>query len=451
MSQKDEASGASPSESETETLGLKGALPGRAPIRQFRLRVLDGPSSGLTFTSSRPRTVLGKYPSADFVLKDPTVSRFHCELEIEGDQVVVRDLKSRNGTFVDGTKVLVCWLHDGATLKLGQTKLRFELRSEPVLVPLSTRVRFGSMVGHSLVMREAFAVLELAAKSNATLLLRGETGTGKDLAAESVHFKSGRSEGPFVVVDCAAIPANLLESQLFGYQRGAFTGADRDHVGAVETASGGTLFLDEVAELSLDLQPKLLRVLEQRAVQRLGSNQQIPVDVRIIAATNRNLREEVNAQRFRSDLFYRLAVVELVLPPLRKRTEDIPLLVGEILGSFETEDSSVFEEFRTSEFFEDLARHTWPGNVRELRNYLERCALLGTLAPPVDEQEADNPPPIDVERPLSAARQLWLQWFEKRYLEALLRKTDDNVSAAARLARVDRAHFHRLLCRSGLR
>ena len=242
--------------------------------------------------------------------------------------------------------------------------------------------RFGRMVGRSPAMQTVFDLLGKASASDATIMLEGETGTGKEVSAEAIHKGSPRRDKPFLVVDCGAMPPQLLESELFGHERGAFTGAVSSRQGAFEAADGGTVFLDEIGELPLDLQPKLLRVLERREVRRVGTNNHVPVDVRLIAATNRSLREQVAAHKFRSDLYYRLAVVEVKLPPLRERLADLPALVEHIVRNLGTVDEETLAAVRTAPFLGALAEHTWPGNIRELRNYLERCAALHDFAPP---------------------------------------------------------------------
>src|SRR6476661_914091 len=242
--------------------------------------------------------------------------------------------------------------------------------------------RFGRMVGRSPAMQSVFEVLGKASSSDATILLEGETGTGKEVSAEAIHRGSPRRDKPFLVVDCGAMPPQLLESELFGHERGAFTGAVSSRQGVFEAANGGTVFLDEIGELSIDLQPKLLRVLERREVRRVGTNNHVPVNVRLIAATNRSLREQVAAHKFRSDLYYRLAVVEVKLPPLRERLPDLPALVEHIVRNLGTTDEQALEAVRSTGFLGALAEHTWPGNIRELRNYLERCVALHDFAPP---------------------------------------------------------------------
>jgi two-component system, NtrC family, response regulator GlrR len=332
------------------TDALAPAAQGHALVQQFRLRVVDGPDAGQTQVSGRERLVIGTHESADLVLTDPTVSRFHCEITIADGKAALRDLDSRNGTVIGDVEVAVGGLCDGAMLTLGQTRLRFELTADHVKVPVSDRESFGAMRGRSRTMRSVFAKLERAARKEVTVLLIGETGTGKDVAAEAIHRESKRAHQPFAIVDCGSIPGPLLES----HERGAFTGADRARAGAFEAATGGTLFLDEIGELALDLQPKLLRVLEDRSVQRLGSTKRTPVDVMVIAATNRNLRAEVNCHRFRADLYYRLAVLEVTLPPLRTRPEDLPDLVDAVLDNIGA-DPSAAAALRNRDFIAGLS------------------------------------------------------------------------------------------------
>ncbi len=316
--------------------------------------------------------------------------------------------------------------------------------------------RFGQVVGCSASMHSVFELLQRAATSDATVLLEGETGAGKRATAEAIHNEGLRKSGPFVVVDCGASPPDLLENELFGHERGALSGGVAPQQAAFEAASGGTLFLDEVSELRLDLQLKILRVLERGQLKRFGSSSLATFDLRVIAATHRNLRTEVRAQRFRSDLYYRLAVVRVKLPPLRERVADMPLLIDDILTSLAATDQTMLAALRSPEFLERLGRYRWPGNIRQLRNFIERCVALGNsnLSPNPDESSAESSPPpgaIDISQPLRTAREQWVSTFERRYLEALLRKHNDNVSAAARAAEVDRIHLYRLLWKHGLR
>jgi two-component system response regulator GlrR len=425
-----------------------------AVIAPLELRVIAGPMAKHVFRATRDRFVVGMHPSADFVLKDETVSRFQCEIAIEGDRIVIRDLGSKNGTLVDGVSVMQAHLRVGSRIQIGVTEIELGLGSTPVEVPLTAENRFGELVGDSLAMRAEFAILERAARSEATVLLGGESGTGKEAAAQAIHDKSTRKDGPFLIVDCGAIPAALLESELFGHEKGAFTGATSERRGAFEAAEGGSIFLDEIGELGLELQPKLLRALEQRQVKRVGANTYRPVDVRVIAATNRNLQAEVNARRFRSDLYFRLAVIEVRLPPLRERPEDIPVLVESVLSGLGKTDQPEAAGLRTKQTRDELALRPWPGNVRELRNYVERFLALGGMqsASPVVEELARDLSDVDLtHEDLKTARERWVRTFEREYLVRLLEANDGNASAAARSAGVDRKYLYRLLWRHGLR
>ena len=431
----------------TEALTASSA-PLRALVRECKLTILGGELDGTEHPFAAERMVIGADPRADFVVADPAMSKFHCELRIADGASFVRDLGSRNGTFIDRVPILEAPLRDGALLTIGRTQMRFDVGARHHEIPLSPRDRFGRLRGASVPMRAAFALLEAAAASQSTVLLQGESGTGKDLAAESIHLESPRRDGPFVVVDCGAIPGSLLEAELFGHEAGAFTGATTTRIGAFEAAAGGTLLLDEIGELALDLQPKLLRVIDRREIQRIGGTRRIPVDVRVLAATNRNLKEEVNARRFRSDLYFRLAVLVVRMPPLRERTIDIPLLVEAILADLGDRDSPMARALSKGELLPELLRHAWPGNVRELRNYIEACVVRQERAL---EPAASDEPRIDVTLPLRAVREQWLRHVERRYLQELLVAHGNNVSAAARAAGVDRVHLHRLLSRAGLR
>jgi two-component system, NtrC family, response regulator GlrR len=434
-----------------------------AVMPPLTLTVTAGVDRGLVHAATGQRVVVGVHPSADLVLHDGTVSRFHCEVAVDGDHVSIKDLGSRNGTFVDGVSIVHAHLKTGSRIAIGSSELEFGLGREPLRIEISKSARFGALVGESTPMRAVFALLDRAAKSEATVLLSGETGTGKEIAAESLHAASARGKGPFVVVDCGAIPGELLESELFGHEKGAFTGAVNARAGAFEVAEGGTVFLDEIGELGLELQPKLLRVLERKHLKRVGQSRYVPVDVRVIAATNRNLQSEVNSRRFRADLYYRLAVLEVRLPALRERPEDVPLLVEHILAGLGASSQPEAAVLRGEAAALELMRHPWPGNVRELRNYVERCLALadrGPLSLPDAGGEAPAGAELDRESGgtsdaapgnLRSARQSWLREFEKRYLEELLAQNGGNVSAAARSAGIDRKYLYRLLWRNGLR
>jgi len=421
------------------------------PVRRLELRVIAGAEEGTRHTCVRERTLIGTDALADLLLSDPTVSRAHCEIVVSDGKVIVRDLESRNGTSVNGVSVVAAHLTNGSVIRVGRTELLFEAGRPEKALPRSDVDRFGSLVGTSPAMQAVFEFLERVAASDVTVLVQGETGTGKDLAASSIHAASERRDKPFIVVDCGAISPHLLESELFGHERGAFTGADKARAGVFESAQGGTIFFDEVGELGAELQPKLLRVLEQREVRRVGGTAVIPIDVRVIAATNRDLAEQVREGQFRADLYYRLMVAQVTMPPLRERKQDIPLLVRAILEQMEASDHCDALLAR-ADFLAELYRHDWPGNARELRNYLSRCLAVQDYVPIARLREVhDHVEPIDVDVPLRDARERWLEKLEHAYLEKILAAHNNNVTLAARAAGLNRAHFHRLLARHGLR
>lgn len=431
--------------------GAPTAAYGESPLvakgaaRRFRLVVIEGPARGVTWQSSTDRCAIGSQAGNDLVIDDTTVSRFHCEVVLDESKIRVRDLGSRNGTVVDGVSIMSAFLRAGSLLRLGKTVLRFELGTETNRLPISEESEFGSLKGTSPVMRSAFAILARAAQSDATVLLEGETGTGKSQAAHSVHRKSARAQGPFVIVDCGAIQGNLLESELFGHEKGSFTGAADRRIGAFEEASGGTLFLDEIGELSMDLQPKLLRALEAREVRRIGANAHVPIDVRVIAATNRDLRADVNSGRFRADLYFRLAVVTIAMPPLRQRPQDIPTIAEEIMTSLRPSPEAL-AAVRTPEFMAQLRYGAWPGNVRELRNYIERCLILCSIEPAGEQVTEASSTGIEVDPRASYAseRERVIAAFEKRYIEGLLQLHGGKIGKAAEASGLDRTYFYRL-------
>jgi len=395
--------------------------------------------------------VVGSQSDCGLVLADPAVSRRHLLIQPAEAGVLLRDLGSTNGTFVGGLRVTEVVAPPGTAVFVGETRLEIVETVERIPVPLSRRRRFGELLGESAAMREVYTLLERAGEVDVTVLLEGATGTGKELAARALHAHSARASGPFQVFDCGAVSPTLIESELFGHVKGAFTGADRDRPGAFELASGGTLFLDEIGELPLALQPKLLRALESRVVKRVGGLEAIPVDVRFVAATNRDLRREVKRERFREDLLYRLDVFRIVMPPLTAHREDIPLLVKHFLGPLG--DAQLDEETLTR-----LAQADWPGNVRELRNAVERAViLLGGNAAAVAALSSTPPPPpsealaaVDASRPFKDVKADLVTAFERVYIERILERTGGNVSAAAREAGIDRKHLERLIRKHGI-
>ncbi|MGK4008181.1 sigma 54-dependent Fis family transcriptional regulator [Sorangium sp. So ce1036] len=411
--------------------------------------MLQGPDAGASVELPGPEARLGTGRDADLLLKDPTVSRFHLVLRIEGDNIRVLDAGSRNGTTVDGIRVRDAYARPDSAIGLGGTVLRLRMLPDMVELPLSPHDRFGQMLGQSVAMRRLFALLERVAPRDSTLLIEGETGTGKEIVARSVHAASARAHRPFVVFDCSAVSANLIESELFGHLRAAFTGATNDRVGRFEAADGGTLFLDEIGELPLELQPKLLRAIENREIVRIGSNTPRRVDVRIIAATNRCLTREVERGTFREDLYYRLAVVPVRLPPLRERIEDIPLLVRQFEAEWRAHGAAPIPD----EVVARLKRQSWPGNVRELRNKIDRMLALGVPELlPDSAADAACPAKLEVNLavPLAVGLEHIVEEYKRAYVEAALRQAEGNVSRAARIAGVGRAFIQKAMKRFSL-
>ncbi len=430
-------------------------------LPRLALVVLSGEGRGEEFVMEGERLAIGKSSSNDIVLTHQTVSRSHCEILREGQGYVLKDLGSTNGTLLDGAEVREAFLKPGAVLTVGEVELKVRTFSERIEVLPSERTRFGGVVGRSQGMREIFGLLERLAPSDATVLLGGETGTGKDAMARAIHQASKRKERPFIVVDCGAVVANLIESELFGHEKGAFTGASERRRGAFELADGGTLFLDEIGELPLDLQPKLLRALEARSFRRVGGNTELSVDIRVIAATKRNLSVEVDRGKFREDLYFRLAVVPVDLPPLRERKEDLPLLVEHLLEGIQAGDPDAGELRMAEAAVEALAGHDWPGNVRELRNVLARAAFLARTGDgeirlghvPVGAPVGGGSgiaPTFDPQMSYRDTKSAFEQEFERRYVEWLLERHDGNISAAARSADMDRKYLHKLAKKHGV-
>jgi len=415
--------------------------------------VLSGTAKGTSLPVA-DRIRIGKAPDNDLVLADDTVSRHHCELYRASDGIHVRDLGSTNGTKVQGARVSEAVVGPGTVLKVGEVEVILRVGVRTVEVLPSDKTYFGEAIGQSLSMRTIFGVLERIAPTVATVLFQGETGTGKDVLARATWTESDRAQKPFVVVDCGAVSYSLIESELFGHERGAFTGAVAARQGAFELAEGGTVFLDEIGELPLDVQPKLLRVLETREFRRVGGNRVLKTDVRVVVATKRNLEREIEAGKFREDLYFRLAVVPLTVPPLRARREDIPLLVEGILKAG-GRDLAVSDETMQA-----LVAHDWPGNVRELRNVLDRAIYLARAAGqseltlvslPTAGSAAGDVFHFDAAKSYRETRARYDAEFERRYVKWLLARHGSNVSAAAREAKMDRKHLHDIAKKHGLR
>jgi two-component system response regulator GlrR len=419
-----------------------------APRPRFRVRLERGAGPRSDLVSSRDRVVIGRSPQADLVIEDESVSRIHCEIASEESGLVLRDLGSRQGTWIGGIRIREVILTGETHIRVGDAEVSFHIVSGVDVRPLHAEPYFGDLIGQSAVMRIAFARLARLAGRDTTVLLEGESGTGKELAARAIHDASTRRTGPFVVVDCGAISPTLVEAELFGHERGAYTGASHARDGAFVRADHGTIFLDEVGELSLDLQPRLLGVLERREVKPIGAAQPSSVDVRVIAAVNRDLRLLVNEGRFREDLYYRLAVACVRLPPLRERSGDIPLLVDQFQEQHSSNDGNQYIIEAT--VVQQLALRHWSGNVRELRNVIEQIVALGVGELPSAETDSDFPP-ADADSPFKLAKAQLVERFERDYLASVLARHGGNITAAALASRLDRVHFLRLLDRHGLR
>jgi DNA-binding NtrC family response regulator len=417
------------------------------PIRTLAVDIVEGPAAGLARMAESDTLSVGTADGNDLVVADPTVSRYHLELTRRPDGIQVIDAGSLNGTFAGTVRIERALVPPGTVLRLGKTALRVG-DGQNVTVELHRSEALAGLRGRTPAMRRLLHSIERAAQSDAAVLLVGESGTGKEVIARALHDLGPRAREPFVTVDCGALAPTLVASELFGHERGAFTGADRQHAGAFERAGGGTLFLDEIGELPPALQATLLGVLERRRFRRLGGKQEISVDVRVVSATHRDLRAEVNAGSFRLDLYYRLAVVVMKIPPLRERAEDVPLLVEHFLR--ELGHDGPVEALISPGAMKQLMGHHWPGNVRELRNLIEATVAMGET-PQLDGAAAAGPASEVAALPYKEARAQVLHDFEERYLRALLERSRGNVSQAARDARMDRSHLIDLLTRHGLR
>jgi DNA-binding NtrC family response regulator len=423
------------------------------PVRRVRVEVVEGADRGKSVVCAEDRMNIGAADANDLVLSDPLVSRYHAEVAVTPGGLRVRDVGSTNGTFLGPARITEALVPPGTRLRLGDTTLVLQ-DGASALIELHEEERFGQLRGRSLPMRRAMAQLQKVAGSTASVLLVGESGTGKELAARAIHEASPSGQGPFEVVDCASLVPSLVASELFGHERGAFTGADRAHVGAFERAKGGTVFLDEIGELPAAIQANILGALERRRIRRLGGRTDIPVDARVVSATHRDLRADVNAGAFRLDLYYRLAVVVVELPPLRERREDLRLLVEHFLR--EAGADGTVETCLPSGFLDTLATHHFPGNVRELRNLVEAALATGESPIGSKDPESGTASTGDVVEavladPYRTAREKVLQHFELRYLQTLLARCGGNLSQAARVAGMDRSHLTDLVAKHRLR
>ena len=411
--------------------------PGGGGAHRFELVVVEGHDEGraLVLREGRAHRV-GTAADCDLVLTDERISGHHLEIVVGESRFEVVDEGSTNGTFYQGSRIGRATLPPGATLKLGRSVLRLQPRAEALQLPPSRARRFGDLVGVSLAMRQVFAVLEHAAASDVTVLIEGETGTGKELAARALHEASERRRGPFVAVDCGALPESLVDSELFGHVRGAFTGATTDRTGAFARARGGTLFLDEIDGVSAGVQARLLRALEERCIRPVGADRELPLDLRLVVATQAPLTARVAEGRFRADLFYRVAVLHLRLPPLRERREDIAPIVAELLHRRGLAAGEV-----SGPGLPRLLAHEWPGNVRELRNVIEYAFALGE-GPVLSAGEV--PPELRGELPPNAKKTMRdPDEAERQRIREALRLAGGQKSQAAELMGISRTTLWR--------
>ncbi len=447
-----------------------GPRPTVRHLRKSKLVVTSGPDSGKEVEISKPTVTGGRSIINDLVLSDKAISGSHFEISAGENGYHLRDLGSTNGVFCGDLRVQDVYLKPGMSFRVGHTDVRFQKTDEIVEIALSKRDSFDKVIGASVRMREIFATLEKVAPSELTVLVTGETGTGKEMIARGIHTGSPRAHKPFVVLDCGAIPKDLIESTLFGHEKGSFTGAVGQHHGCFEQAHSGTIFLDEIGELDVNLQPKLLRVLENRELKRVGGDRVIKIDVRVVAATNRDLRQMVNLGTFREDLYFRLSVIHVEMPPLRERKDDVQSLADVFLKDIGARRGLQMQ------FAPDatgmLITHNWPGNVRELKNVIERAASLceGPIVRRADLMfNRDASPPRASESShhsgntgsiavgemtpgldFKEAKQRVVDSFEVAYLKALLERHEGNITRSAQEAGLTRYHLRELLKRHGL-
>lgn len=427
--------------------------PTKLTLSKCKLSIVSEQDQGKEIVLSRPIIKVGTNADNDLVLSDETMSREHFEIVKNKDGYLVRDLDSKNGVFINGVRVKEAFLLSGSLIRAGRTEMKFLPMDETFEVVPSKQDRFANLIGGSTAMRKIYTIIEKVAPSDVTVIIEGESGTGKELIAQAIHEKSKRTRKPFVVFDCSAVAENLIESELFGHEKGAFTGATGMRQGAFELGHSGSVFLDEIGELTIDLQPKLLRVLENRTIRRVGGDRQLPIDVRVVAATNRNLEQEVKKGHFREDLFYRLNVVPIYLPPLRKRKEDIPQLVEHFIDQHNRENPDKKCEGISASAMDLLLAHEWPGNVRELKNTISRAVsfMEGKQIMPDDIPDRVRIPiakaELDIRDDLGFkdAKEQWVASFEKQYLTEILKKNNYNISAAAKEAGIDRKSVQRLV------
>ena len=459
-----------------EDAALKTIFVGNRPtakrFRKSKLVVLEGPEQGQELTVDRECVTVGRSSVCDLTLTDKSVSSQHFEISAVDQGYLLQDTGSTNGTFYGDIRIKEIFLRPGTVFRAGNTVLKFEPTRDVVTIELSQDDRFDEVLGTSVPMREIFANLEKVAPSDLTVLIQGETGTGKEMVAKAIHNHSTRKNKAFVVLDCSAIPRELIESTIFGHEKGSFTGAISQHKGVFEQADGGTIFLDEIGELDISLQPKLLRVLENRELKRVGGDRTIAVDCRVLAATNRDLRQMVTESGFREDLYFRLSVMQIELPPLRARRDDVPLLTDHFMRMANaTREKIGRAPLEVSpEAMQALRERQWPGNIRELKNMVERATSLGDgpvltrrdfmmgnepkrLLPSFGSTgsgDGDLNYSVDVDLQFKDAKQELLDRFEAIYLGKLDDRHRGNISQSAKAAGLTRYHLRELLKKHGI-
>jgi DNA-binding NtrC family response regulator len=421
---------------------------------RFEIAVVSGPDQGKVAEFGQEAVQIGSAKAVDFPLADPTISRFHLKIESNAGAFTVADLDSTNGTYLGGHRIKTAYLEGETLIELGNTKMRFRPLGDEARVTVPVRDRMGPLIGGSMKMRQLYQMVERVAKSDIPVIIEGETGTGKDLVARVVHHTSPRKDEPYEVLDCGSVPETLIQSELFGHVKGAFTGADRDREGIFERADGGTVFLDEIGELGIDMQPKLLRVLETNELKRVGGNDPIKIDVRVVCATHRSLRELVNKSKFREDLYYRLAGCKLEMPALRDRRQDIPLLVDQFLRDLREQGFEDVPEKLAPESLKVFMSRTWPGNIRQLKNAVKRVAVMGFDDAPTGEYGDEATGPVTAMTPVVTAvtssggivpiRDAREQ-FERQYLTELMAKHPGDLDAAAEVSGMHPKSLARLL------
>ena len=439
----------------TRRITVSGRSATELLVAGLTVTVAAGPDQGRSASLRGASLRIGTDPSSDLVLSDGSVSREHAVLTRTPEGVLVRDLGSTNGTFIDDVRTREGFVEAGSRLRVGATALEVVAAAESFVVfPDGDEADFHGILGRDPAMQEVFALVRQLARTDLPVTLTAETGCGKELVARALHDAGPRAGKPFLVLDCGAVLPELLPSELFGHEKGAFTGADRQRAGILEAARGGTVFLDEVGELDLKVQPNLLRALESRRVRRVGGHEEIKVDFRVVSATNRNLADEVRDGRFRADLRFRLACVTLRIPPLRERLGDLGLLADAFLERCATRNGLPLP--RLSEAARQaLASHPWPGNVRELRNVCDALCAFGEGRTLTDQDvlpRLEESGPAAAEDPSAAGGAVparvgpdSLEAAERAIIARALEETGGNKKAAARKLGISHTTLYRKL------